>query len=89
MSNELIMGSCGVGGVLIASVPTLLLIVSEVMGVSQGKSNGISHFMYCILLKIIKKEPITSDDVVICLNQSNQTEPDIEPDIESSVDNDI
>jgi len=71
MNNNVIAG-CGSGAVLLASIPTIGLIISEVLGMSTGKSNGIIHFIICIVKKIINKEPITSADLLQCLSTVEQ-----------------
>ena len=48
MSDSVLLGSCGAVGVGTTMIPTLLLIASEILGMSKGKSNGIIHFVYCI-----------------------------------------
>lgn len=90
MSDSVLLGSCGAVGVVTTMIPTLLLIASEILGMSKGKSNGIIHFVYCIAKKIIKKEPITSEDILQCLvhseNMIEEIEEDIEEDIEKNND---
>lgn len=58
---------CSSGVVAAAILPTIGLIISEVLGMSKGKSNGITHFIICLVKKIINKEPITPDDILQCL----------------------
>ena len=69
-----IIGSCGAVGVSITILPTVLLIVSEVLGISRGKSNGIIHFIMCIVEKIKNKEPITEDEIFECLKKDTEDE---------------
>ena len=88
MNDEsFIIGSCGVGGFFIAAFPTILLVLSEVLGLSSGKSNGIVHFIYCIFNKIIKKEPVTSEDVLQCLKKVEEVVEEVVD--EEKTDNDI
>tara|TARA_R100000541_G_scaffold58579_1_gene69998 strand:+ start:2511 stop:2774 length:264 start_codon:yes stop_codon:yes gene_type:complete len=84
MSDTILLGSCGAVGVVTTMIPTLLLVASEILGMSKGKSNGIIHFLYCIAKKIIKKEPITSEDILQCLTR---TENIIEGDLEEAKEN--
>ena len=85
MSDTVLLGSCGAIGVITTIVPTLLLIASEILGMSKGKSNGIIHFVYCIAKKIIKKEPITSEDILQCLSHSENIIEEIEEHIEEDI----
>ena len=85
MSDTVLLGSCGAIGVITTIVPTLLLIASEILGMSKGKSNGIIHFVYCIAKKIIKKEPITSEDILQCLVHSENMIEEIEEHIEEDL----
>jgi len=70
--------SCGGVGGALSLVPTLLLIVSEVLGMSSGKSNGIVHFGAWMLQKVIKKEHISQEEVLGCLAKIEEAteEPD-------------
>ena len=72
-----IIGSCGAVGVSITVLPTVLLIVSEVLGISRGKSNGIIHFIMCIVEKIKNKEPITEDEIFECLKKVQDTADEV------------
>ena len=72
-----IIGSCGAVGVSITILPTVLLIVSEVLGISRGKSNGIIHFIMCIIEKIKNKEPITEDEIFECLKKVQDTTDEV------------
>ena len=72
-----IIGSCGAVGVSITVLPTLLLIVSEVLGISRGKSNGIIHFIMCLVEKIKNKEPITEDEIFECLKKVQYTTEEV------------
>ena len=85
MSDSVLLGSCGAIGVVTTMIPTLLLIASEILGMSKGKSNGILHFLYCIAKKIIKKEPITSEDILQCLVHSENIIEEIEEHIEEDI----
>tara|TARA_R110001592_G_scaffold4067_1_gene22814 strand:+ start:3749 stop:4024 length:276 start_codon:yes stop_codon:yes gene_type:complete len=85
MSDSVLLGSCGAIGVITTMIPTLLLIASEILGMSKGKSNGIIHFVYCIAKKIIKKEPITSEDILQCLVHSENMIEEIEEHIEEDL----
>lgn len=83
--NTVLLGSCGAVGVVTTMIPTLLLVASEILGMSKGKSNGILHFFYCIAKKIIKKEPITSEDILLCLSHSENIIEEIEEHIEEDL----
>ena len=72
-----IIGSCGAVGVSITVLPTVLLIVSEVLGISRGKSNGIIHFVMCLVEKIKNKEPITEDEIFECLKKVQDTTEEV------------
>ena len=85
MSDTVLLGSCGAIGVITTIVPTLLLVASEILGMSKGKSNGILHFLYCIAKKIIKKEPITSEDILQCLTRAENIIEEIEEHIEEDL----
>ena len=85
MSDSVLLGSCGAIGVVTTMIPTLLLVASEILGMSKGKSNGIIHFLYCIAKKIIKKEPITSEDILQCLVHSENIIEEIEEHIEEDI----
>ena len=85
MSDSVLLGSCGAIGVVTTMIPTLLLVASEILGMSKGKSNGIIHFVYCIAKKIIKKEPITSEDILQCLVHSENIIEEIEEHIEEDI----
>lgn len=62
-----ILAGCGGVGTAISVLPTMLLIVSEVLGMSSGKSNGIVHFGAWMLQKVIRKEHISQEEVLGCL----------------------
>tara|TARA_R110000772_G_scaffold108498_1_gene211419 strand:+ start:211 stop:486 length:276 start_codon:yes stop_codon:yes gene_type:complete len=85
MSDTVLLGSCGAVGVITTMIPTLLLVASEILGMSKGKSNGILHFIYCIAKKIIKKEPITSEDILQCLTRAENIIEEIEEHIEEDI----
>jgi len=73
-NEKFLTGECGIVGLAVGVLPTLLFIISEIMGLSSAKSNGISHFIYCILNKCIKKEKITNEDIIGCLATENHNE---------------
>ena len=77
MNEETLIGSCGAVGFLIAAAPTCLLIISEVLGISKGKTNGILHFAICIVKKIIKKEPIRNNEILACVRDLEEQEEKI------------
>lgn len=82
MDTTSLIGSCGAVGVGITVLPTILLVVSEVLGVSKGKSNGIVHFVFCIIDKIKNKEPIREEEVFECLRNAKKIAVEIQNDIE-------
>ena len=69
---------CSSGVVAAAILPTIGLIISEVLGMSKGKSNGITHFIICLVKKIINKEPITPDDILQCFSKVEEVVDTIE-----------
>ena len=70
MDTTSLYGSCGAIGVAVTIIPTALLIISEILGVSSGKSNGIVHLAFCLIEKIKNKEPITEDEILTCLKKT-------------------
>lgn len=83
MSIDLI-GSCGAVGVGVAIAPTVLLVLSEILGMSKGKSNGIVHFIFCILQKIKNKEPIREEEIFECIRNTKQVVEEIQHDLEEA-----
>ena len=76
MDNYIV--GCGSGAIGLALVPTIGLIISEVLGMSKGKSNGITHFIICLVKKIATNEKITSEDILQCLAKVEEAVDTIE-----------
>jgi len=72
MDTTSLYGSCGAIGVAVTIIPTALLVISEVLGVSSGKSNGIVHLAFCLIEKIKNRESITEDEILTCLKKTKK-----------------
>lgn len=83
-----LIGGCGAGAIALSTLPTVLLILSEVLGISKGKSNGILHFFICITEKIIKREKITKDELFECLRKAEEGTSELATRIEENHDED-